>query len=172
MYKLLCVFFCISSVYASPISELQRVGTGEMNYLFWTIYKADYYIGATEGSLAQDRDKIERSKQAKALEIEYFKSIKSEALIQATTEQWVHLGYSKNEIESWAAPLVNIWPNVEPGNVLLLLIGDDGQSHFYFNDNPIGTIKAETFGPAFLSIWLSENTSEPTLRQQLLGLKP
>ena len=41
---------------------------------------------------------------------------------------------------------------------------------YYFDEQPIGIIQDKQFGDAFLAIWLSENTSEPGLRKQLLGL--
>jgi hypothetical protein len=170
MCKLFSLFLLSSSVYASPVTELNKIGTGEMSYLFWTIYKASYYVGTGEKPLAESNLTQEKPKEVKALEIEYFKSIKSDALIRATIDQWQHLGYKENDINQWATPLINIWPNVEPGNTLTLLIGDSGHSQFYFNNRLIGTIETETFGPAFLSIWLSESTSEPELRLQLLGM--
>ena len=43
------------------------------------------------------------------------------------------------------------------------------KSAFYFNDNLVGSIEDPMFGPLFVDIWLSEKTSEPKLRQQLLG---
>ncbi|WP_428810534.1 chalcone isomerase family protein [Vibrio makurazakiensis] len=163
-----------------------------MNYLFWTIYKADYYTEGARNSAKSNQVTAENRsgttnveeptevspvlynraapQQQKALRIEYFKSIDRDALVQATIEQWEHLGYEQSEIDRWAEPLVGIWPNVEPGSTLTLLIGEYGQSQFYFNNELIGTINTDTFGPAFLSIWLSENTSEPVLRKQLLGL--
>ncbi|MGC9459638.1 chalcone isomerase family protein [Vibrio genomosp. F10] len=165
MYKWFCLCFLLisSTVLASPIRDLSKVGTGEMSYLFWTIYEAEYYSG-------QHAITGEPDKNRQALKIEYLKSIESKALIQATIEQWQHLNYDANDIEQWAASLENLWPNVEPGNTLTLLLEEDGRSEFYFNNELIGTIGSESFGTAFLSIWLSEKTSEPELRRQLLGL--
>ena len=57
------------------------------------------------------------------------------------------------------------------GDSLTLWVNTQGDSHFYFGDKKLGQIQDETFGEAFLAIWLSERTSEPELRQGLLGLR-
>ncbi|UGA56594.1 chalcone isomerase family protein [Vibrio sp. VB16] len=166
----LVLLLLTASVSASPISHLNKVGEGEMTYLFWTIYQAEFYRG-----VEQEKDNamiviLAKDENEKALKIEYFKSISKRALIDATIDQWQHLGYRQNNIDKWAAPLERIWPDVEPGNTITIRVRKNGQSQFFFNDAPIGAIDSQDFGDAFLSIWLSENTSEPKLRQQLLGL--
>lgn len=141
---------------ASPVGDLNKQGEGEMTYLFWTLYNAELYTTPT------------RSEQA--LKIEYYRDIDSKDLVDATQDQWEKLGYSDNKIKSWIAPLYAMWPDVKEGSTLTIRVSENNQSQFYFDEKPIGTITDKQFGPAFLSIWLSENTSEPTLRKQLLGL--
>jgi len=141
---------------ASPVGDLNKQGEGEMTYLFWTLYNAELYTTPT------------RSEQA--LKIEYYRDIDSKDLVDATQDQWEKLGYSDSKIKSWIAPLYDMWPNVKQGSTLTIRVSENQQSQFYFDEQPIGTITDTQFGPAFLSIWLSENTSEPELRQQLLGL--
>lgn len=141
---------------ASPVGDLNKQGEGEMTYLFWTLYNAELYTTPT------------RSEQA--LKIEYYRDIDSKDLVDATQDQWEKLGYSDSKIKSWIAPLYEMWPNVKQGSTLTIRVSEDQQSQFYFDEQPIGTITDTQFGQAFLSIWLSENTSEPKLRQQLLGL--
>lgn len=158
-----------ASVSASPVSHLSKVGEGEMNYLFWTIYQAEFYRGADQDNDTPLNVMIAKDKNEKALKIEYFKSIEKRALIDATVQQWQHLGYQQSNIDKWSAPLESIWPDVEPGNTITLTVLKNGQSQFFFNGELIGAIDSHDFGEAFLSIWLSENTSEPKLRQQLLG---
>ena len=154
-----------ATAHASPVAHLSKVGQGEMQYLFWTIYQAEYYQ-------QQNTQTATDKEPQKALKIKYLKSIDSQALVKATIEQWQQLGYSSDNITSWVEPLNAMWPDVEPGNTLTLLVQADGHSQFYFNDNVIGTIQDSYFADAFLSIWLSEKTSQPELRQQLLGLTP
>lgn len=165
MYKWLFVFISLSAS-ASPLSDFTKVGIGEAEYLFWTIYRAEYY---RYGRVHPAQDHGEEKNSTQALKIEYFESISRDILIDVTIEQWDHLGYTKTDIDSWSAFLRKIWPNVDVGNTLTVIVTGDRNSQFYFNGDLIGTIEDRRFGKAFLSIWLSENTSYPELRLNLLG---
>lgn len=157
-----------TNVMASPVNHLTKVGEGEMTYLFWNLYLAELYIAPT--STIKKAALASNDSKGKALKITYFKSISKQDLISATQDQWEHLGYANRDIQRWLKPLKNMWPDVEPGDKLTLVVSDEGKSQFFFDNSPIGTIDDISFGQAFLSIWLSENTSEPELRKQLLGL--
>ena len=141
---------------ASSVDNLSKRGQGEMSYLFWTLYSAQFYATPTNSE--------------RALKLEYYRAIDSKDLINATHEQWNKLGYSNNNIQRWLKPLYEMWPNVEAGSTLTIRVTEDNVSRFYFDEQPIGVIQDKQFGEAFLAIWLSENTSEPGLRKQLLGL--
>jgi len=45
----------------------------------------------------------------------------------------------------------------------------DNKSIFYFNNLKVGVIERAEFSQLFLAIWLSEKTSEPELKAELLG---
>ena len=141
---------------ASVVDDLNKRGQGEMSYLFWKLYSAEFYATPTNSD--------------RALKLEYYRAIDSKDLVDATKEQWNKLGYSNNNIQRWLQPLYEMWPNVEAGSTLTIRVTEDNISRFYFDEQPIGTIQDKQFGEAFLAIWLSENTSEPGLRKQLLGL--
>ena len=63
---------------------------------------------------------------------------------------------------------MTLWPNIEEGDTLLLKV-EETKSTFYHNGELRGEITDQYFGPMFLAIWLSENTSQPELRTQLIG---
>ncbi|MEZ8720189.1 chalcone isomerase family protein [Vibrio pomeroyi] len=145
-----------ASAKASAVDDLNKRGQGEMSYLFWTLYSAEFYTTPTNSE--------------RALKLEYYRAIDSKDLVDATEDQWNKLGYSNNNIQRWLKPLYAMWPNVEAGSTLTIRVAEDNVSRFYFDEQPIGVIQDKQFGEAFLAIWLSENTSEPGLRKQLLGL--
>ena len=162
MSKWMLLMLISFSVTASPVASLNKKGEGDMNYLFWTLYNAEYFTGqtsTTDAGLSQ------------ALRITYKKSISRQALLDATYEQWLKLGYTDDRVSDWLISLSVIWPDVEPGDQLTLLVTEAGRSEFYLSGDMIGAIPDKKFADAFLSIWFSENTSEPDLRLQLLGLK-
>lgn len=150
-----------TKAYATPIEHLTKLGQGEMTYLFWTLYQAELYATNQQADL-NDQEEI-------ALKLIYQKDISSKALVEATKDQWEHLDYQNEEITQWLKPLANLFPDVQKQDNLILKLDSQGRSQFYFNLEPIGEIQDTTFGPAFMAIWLSKNTSEPKLRQQLLG---
>ncbi len=162
----LWLFFLFFSVNAHAISleNLSKTGEGKMTYLFFTLYKAELYGTKIQNQLDQN--------QPIALKITYQKNISKQVLIEATQDQWLYLNYLGSDIANWLPHLVNILPNVNKQDALSLLLDSNSESYFYLNNKLIGKILDPTFGPAFLSIWLSENTSEPKLRKKLLGIKP
>ena len=95
--------------------------------------------------------------------------ITNEDLLSRTVEQWQHLAVDKTLYQPYEAPLLSIWPNITEGDKLLLW-NKQGRSEFYYNNRFVGAIEDAYFGELFLSIWLSEQTSQPDLRAQLLGL--
>ncbi|QYK14337.1 chalcone isomerase family protein [Shewanella rhizosphaerae] len=161
MGKYLLLLLLSLSAQAADLDRLHKIGSAEMQYLFWTLYRAELYSAQPDYEASAD----------KALKINYYRDIESDQLIEATLEQWRHLGYSDQQITSWQRHIQGLWPNVREGDSLTLWVNSQGDSYFYFGDKPLGQIQDRTFGEAFLAIWLSERTSEPELRQGLLGLR-
>lgn len=144
-------------------SEFKKVGSALFSVLFWDIYNSTLYTESgkfIEGS----------AQQTIVFKIDYLKDITRDDLIERTVEQWQHLDISENEYQQFLPLLTEIWPNISAGDSLTLFIKDE-KSLFYFNDTYIGNVKHESFGPLFLSIWLSPKTSQKSLRKQLLGEK-
>jgi hypothetical protein len=173
MYKYLLALVLFSSMApAAVVDHMYKVGAGEMNFLFWRLYRAEFY-SLDSGLLAavkHDAKAYLTPNKETALRIEYFKQIDKQDLLDATEDQWLHLGYDQASIQPWLSSLKAIWPDVSPGDVLTLVIGPSGESQFYLGEQAIGAVEDTDFGAAFLSIWLSQQTSQPKLRAQLLGL--
>ena len=114
-------------------------------------------------------DNYNNSEKA-ALTIRYLRDIQAEDLIAETRKQWRLQGNVTDAQEAaWSARLNQLWPNVSKGDVLTLYVESGRESLFYANDQPLGSVTDPAFGPAFLSIWLSDRAKYPRLRDQLLG---
>lgn len=137
------------------------VGETTFSILFWDLYKSR--LMTTSGKYPVDitSDKV-------LFTISYLADISSNDLINRTVDQWEHLGIQSERYTSYLPKLKGMWPDIKEGDSLSLLI-DQGRSVFYFNQQYIGVINPSEFGQIFLAIWLSENTSEPNLRLELLG---
>ena len=143
-----------------PLSMLKKTGQGVMSFMFWSVYKAELYGPG---------DNYVSDHYPKALNITYYQNITGEALLDATYEQWLHLQYDEEQTTTWLKELRLIWPDIKKEEQILLVVDGVGVSYFYHQGELIGAIEDEKFGEAFLSIWLSEETSRPELRQKLIG---
>ncbi|PKI14853.1 chalcone isomerase family protein [Colwellia sp. 12G3] len=181
MFKLFCfvvlIFMSMNGAFANKLTDevtlpsslknsldtatFVSVGETTFSILFWDLYKSE--LLTTSGKYP-----IEINKENLLFDINYLADISSEDLIERTIEQWEHLGLTPEEYLPYVPVLKNIWPDTKDGDSLSLLI-HEGRSVFYFNEQYIGVINAPEFGPLFLAIWLSENTSQPSLRAELLG---
>lgn len=145
---------------ATPIQELDRVGSATLKVFFFTIYDSRLY--SPDGVF----DGIE---PGLALELDYKRNIESEALIERTRKEWRKLGLSNEAQESWLEELASLWPDIRDGDELILHVGENLSSRFYYNGELIGEIAEAAFTRQFLAIWLSEESSYPDLRDQLVG---
>ncbi|WP_299006472.1 hypothetical protein [uncultured Shewanella sp.] len=100
MYKWLLLFMLSIPAFAAPLQHLTKLGQGEMDYLFWTVYEAELY--AHNGHISP-------TYQNTALKLTYAKSISKQTLLEATQDQWEYLGYRSQDIERWLAKLYPIW---------------------------------------------------------------
>ncbi|MEZ9197511.1 chalcone isomerase family protein [Shewanella sp. 10N.286.54.B9] len=145
---------------AADISALKEVGRGEMEWWWFTLYRAR--LLTVDGEYHQGRYPM-------VLEIEYYQEIPSERLLEATVDQWQHLQLDKKRQLQWQASLSELWPDVNEGDTLSLQVLSPKSSQFYFNGKPLEEPMPEGFSEDFLAIWLSTQTSRPELRKQLLG---
>ncbi|TWX69964.1 chalcone isomerase family protein [Colwellia sp. C1TZA3] len=137
------------------------LGKAKFSVLFWDIYESS--LLTTDG-----QQPFSNVCQHALFEIHYLRDISKKELIDNTVSQWQHLALNENEYRAFLPLLENIWSDINAGDRLSML-SQRGTSVFYLNRQKIGEIESLTFAKIFLSIWLDENTSEPKLRQQLLG---
>jgi hypothetical protein len=139
------------------------LGETTFSVFFWDIYKSR--LSTTTGNYP-----IVNKNEKLMYEINYLADISKADLIRRTIEQWVHIGVDEKTYRAFIPQLTKIWPDIVAGDTLSLLIHND-KSEFYWNNRYIGDVNSPVFGKVFLDIWLSENTSQPELRTELLGDK-
>jgi hypothetical protein len=73
------------------------------------------------------------------------------------------------KLAKWYEKMQQIFPNVAEGQTITGIVDAEQTSHFYFNDSFAGAVSDPEFSQWFFNIWLSEKTSEPKMRESLLG---
>jgi hypothetical protein len=141
--------------------QLEKVGDGTMSWMFLDIYNASLFT--TDGDYSS-------AVYPQVLTLNYLKSINKKRLINATKEQWILQGFEDAKMKGWLQSLQQIWPDIKSGDSLTFYVNENKKGFFYHNKILLGGINSEDFSNAFLAIWLSDKTSQPELRRDLLGL--
>ncbi|MFD2178200.1 chalcone isomerase family protein [Veronia pacifica] len=142
------------------------VGEASLSWGFWTIY--DSQLATPDGQYLGSAGPL-------ALKITYRRDIDGEDLLDATGDQWEHLGYQLSEYQPWVKELGTVFPNVKKGDQLIYTL-NNGVGIFYFRENRgvpkvVGKTSSSDMADAFSAIWLSPDTSYPNLRLALIGKK-
>ncbi len=158
-----CLISFVDAVKAEETKVLenwQQVGTGTLKYLGFRLYTASYY-----------QNEADVASSGEALRIQYHRRIKSDQLLFATEKIWQRMGeLSDEQIELYVDRLRSIWPSVTAADELIFKVDNTGAGEFYFNGQLIGKVTDSALSDAFLGIWLSPESPNKQLRNQLLGL--
>ena len=145
---------------AVPWENLQLTGEARLKVLFWNVYDARLYTA--EGRYRERSYPI-------ALQLDYLRDIASTDLVDETLRQWQKQGLDGHpRIGDWLRQLALLWPDVTEDDAITLVVDTDGHSRFYFNDTLLGGIDDPEFADHFAAIWLSDNTTSPRVREQLI----
>jgi hypothetical protein len=105
-----------------------------------------------------------------ALEIEYARSFSARAIAERSLDEMRRAGPLPAELaERWAQLLAQTMPDVKAGDRLTGVQQADGASRFFHNGERRGEVRDAEFTRRFFGIWLGETSSEPALRNTLLG---
>ncbi len=146
---------------AVPWDSLQLTGEARLKVLFWNVYDARLYT--VDGRYRERAWPM-------ALQLDYLREIESSDLVEETLRQWQQQGLDGHpRIGDWLARLAELWPDVTEEDAITLVVDADGRSRFYFNDALLGGIDDPEFADYFAAIWLSEKTTSPRVREQLIN---
>lgn len=170
MHKIIRMACIMSMLGASPvwasdyisayIPGAKVVGQGRMTFFMWDVYDATLYAQAGTW----------REGQPLALTLSYLRDLNGEDIARRSIEEMRGQGYSDEiRLAAWFGQMKEIFPDVATGVSLTGVLTPDGPTVFFRDGNEIGRIADPEFGRAFFNIWLSQRTSAPELRAQLLG---
>jgi hypothetical protein len=147
---------------ALPGATLQ--GSGRLRFLGLAIYDARLWRGAAP--LIADW-----TATPLALELIYLRSLVGRQIAdRSIKEMRRQRDLSDEESARWLAAMVQIFPDVKEGDRITGFLLPGVGARFAFNGAVKGEVRELEFARLFFGIWLSEQTSESTLRRGLLGL--
>lgn len=141
------------------IPHAEKVGGASFSVLFLDVYDIAFY--APKGEWQKDKPH--------ALSIRYHVEIDAEDIVERSIDEMKRQKPDPVKLGVWGQKLRTFFPKVERGTVLAALHIPGRRTVFYKNGFQIGAIDDPEFGPVYMGIWLDENTSEPSLRAELLG---
>jgi hypothetical protein len=149
---------------ALPAARLQ--GGGRLRFLGLSIYDARLWVPSGFNASAYAQSPI-------ALELSYLRSLSGKLIAERSLKEMRRQGsFSAQQEQAWLQAMLQAFPDVSNGDRITGLHTPGVGARFWFNGQPRASVNDAEFSRVFFGIWLSEATSEPQMRSQLLGLAP
>lgn len=108
--------------------------------------------------------------QPLALELQYARQLVGRMIAERSITEMRRIGpFDEAQAARWLAAMGQLFPDVQAGDRLTGVQRPGAATRFFHNGQARGEVADAAFAPLFFGIWLSPRTSEPRLRQQLLG---
>ena len=139
------------------------LGQGKLTFFGLNVYGAKLWV--TEAFKPE-----EFTRHPVALELEYGRSLVGQMIAERSLAEMKKVGdVPDDKAGPWLAAMAQIFPDVNRGDRVTGVYEPTLGMRFFLNDKPRGDVRDLAFAQLFIGIWLSPRTSEPKLRQALLG---
>ena len=144
-----------------PSSQLQ--GQGRLTFMTLRVYEARLWtsakpIGADWGAGLM------------ALEMVYARGLSGAKIAERSLSEMQRQGdIDTPRSARWLSAMKQIFPDVKEGDRITGVNLPGVGARFYFNGKLVGDVRDADFARLFFGIWLSPKTTEPALREALLG---
>jgi len=160
LLSLVCLGAAPALAEVPQLPGAQKVGAGRMTYLTLPVFDATLYAPGGVYSASKPF----------ALKLSYLRTLKGRDIARSSVEQIRRQGgHGEAQLTAWGETMADIFPDVAKGTILTGVRHADGATSFYQSGKVIGRVEDPAFGRAFFDIWLGAKTSQPALRQKLLG---
>ncbi len=136
------------------------IGQTRFSVWFWDIYDV---------TLKNITGQYQKKGYPIILQLDYLRDIKSKELIEETQKQWQRFDIDQAQQTDWLAQLTKIWPDIQQGDSIQFYIDENGDGHFFHNQQLSGSIKDSEFSYHFLNIWVSPDSAYPKMTKKLIG---
>jgi hypothetical protein len=120
---------------------------------------------------ADDKAALARPEATRlALELRYARALDGAQIAARSLQEMQGIGEVPRERgQRWLAAMREIFPDVNEGDRITGLQLPGEAARFWRNGQPIGELRDAEFTRLFFGIWLSPRSSQPRLREALLG---
>jgi Chalcone isomerase-like len=144
-----------------PGARLQ--GQGRLRFMGLRVYEAKLWSG--KDNVAENWVSVPF-----ALELDYARNFKGQQIAERSLAEMKRQGdVSAETATRWLATMENLFPDIKAGDRLSAVNLPGMGARFYMNGALRGDARDLEFVRVFFGIWLSPRTSEPSLREALLG---
>lgn len=151
------------SAAATPLPGARLAGQGVLRFLGFEIYRARLWV--PPGFEADNY-----GAQPLALELSYQRDFTAEAIAKRSLEEMRRVGsFTPEQATRWQQALQAALPDVKSGDRLMGIHQPGVGATFKMGGRVVGEVPDGEFSRLFFGIWLSPQTSEPGLRQELLA---
>jgi Chalcone isomerase-like len=149
---------------ALPGASLQ--GQGRLRVFGLHIYDAALW---SPGRLAAG----DAQTAALALELRYARKLRGALIAERSLDEMKRVGeFSPADGQRWLEAMQQIFPDVNAGDRLTGVHRPGVGAAFFVNGRAGGEVRDAQFARIFFGVWLSPRTSQPALREALLGTPP
>jgi hypothetical protein len=150
---------------AGELPGARLLGSGRLRFLGLLIYDARLWAGATPITSDWAAGPF-------ALELQYARGLKGEQIAERSLVEMRRQGEITEPVaERWLGQMRQLFPDVQEGDRITGLNVPGTGARFFLNGSLRGEPRETDFARRFFGIWLSPRTSEPGLRESLLGRK-
>jgi hypothetical protein len=144
-----------------PGARLQ--GSGRLTFFGLRVYDIRLWLGEAPGG----RDP---ALLPLALELEYARKLSGRQIAERSLAEMKGIGeFDAAQGERWLTAMLELFPDVSAGDRITGVQRPGDTARFHVNGRYRGEVRDPAFTRLFFGIWLSPRTSEPNLRDALLG---
>jgi len=149
----------------AELRDARLVGEATLRYLGLHVYDIRLWTEA-------DFSVRELQRSTLALELLYARALDGKSIAERSLKEMQGLDRIDGlQGERWLQQMRHIFPNVKKGDRITGVQRPGEAAHFFVNGQPRGEVRDAEFTRLFFGIWLSPRTSQPKLREALLGTR-
>lgn len=147
----------------AALPKARLLGSGRLRFLAFNVYDARLWTPAAVSPEQWAAAPL-------ALELQYLRKLDGQAIAERSLKEMQRQGAIAADTASrWLAEMRRVFPDVNNGDRLTGVHLPGEGARFFFNGQLKGEVRDPEFSRWFFGIWLAPQTSEPAMRQQLLG---